>query len=271
MNKRIINMNTTYNYYSREIRPSVIVEVFPARLPEADLEPLKQLDDDAGLAARMEEMYDSVKDEVDSALEGRGFSDSQQKILFFTDLLHRAVPFTPMGKRETAANKSVPQSLREYLDAPFAGCDVKAESLLKLLKTLDIKCRYVQFADTQNWSHAFMEVDTGDGYEMYCPTFNLWMKTNIDEIIEDPWRTRKFMELYSSEFCLDTPFGDDNGFEEFIDEQADANDHTVFKYNRSWFTCMGYYPMVPPSVLFQVDYKPYYDMRKDDRYLFVKQ
>ncbi len=101
------------------------------------------------------------------------------------------------------------------------------------------------------------------------PTYNLYFDIGIENIIENPYCHRKVLHLYSDEFYTDSTQKHEN----FICTQIDANTRTTHKYNKEWFSFMGFYPFVPPIWYFHEHFSKetitLYDIRNDSRYILM--
>ncbi len=184
--------------------------------------------------------------------------------LFLSDFIHKSKHYTPRNIKETSDFKT----LFEYFTTlKYAHCGQKPYALQLLLKEFNLESRIISYSDTFGWAHGFLEINAQGFWQILDPTFNLLFDIGVDKIIENPYCKRKILSLYSNEFYANSDH------EKFLNTILDENFHTTFKYNKEWFSFMGFYPFVPPILTFTLvqdgKREVIYDIRKDSRYTFI--
>jgi len=198
--------------------------------------------------------------------------DEELALLFFlTNLVHISKYYPPRGVEQEDEFNSIDSY---YKNMKYAHCGHKAKLLEIFLDTLNRykKYRVILYKDINNWAHSFVEVSCNGKQYLFCPTFNMFLNTDINNLIKNPWIPREVLYLYSQEYYKSNL--NNTSYEEFYSLRVDSNLHTTLKYNREWFAFIGFYPWIPPIYsLTEINNdkeRIIYDIQKDKRFKFIK-
>lgn len=256
-----VEVSRVYNYTPMAIRPLLTKEIFPLRIFLDDS--LFEVQGEEAFMERLQEEIARLREEVQQELVERGLDLEMADILICNEVAHRSKPYPPRGVEVGESVSSIEHYLRSFV---YAHCSHKPQFLKLLLDRLGIEGRVIDYQDIQGWGHSFLEAKVKGEYQIFCPTFNMFLPFNIDQIIDDPYRRRYVLYLYSKEFYATAQVGE---YEEFYQSIVDEQEHVSYRYNREWFARLGLYPFVPPIYEFVCEGEVLYDVRGDSRFRFV--
>lgn len=259
-----VNLNQKYMYTSNTIRPKTVAELFPVDFGvDFDLESNGV---DLSNKDSVNEHYESAAEKMTDSISGYGFDDEYAQVFHLTELVHFSKAHPP--KPEDAVSDDQIKTIDDYLEIPYAHCGNKSLALSMLFNEFDIEHSVISYSDINGWAHGFTEVTLQGRKEIFCPTFNMWMSTNTDQLMANPFTPRRYMCMYSPAYYSASK--DEDFYDEHIGDYVDQRGHTTKKYNIEWFSMIGMYPLVPPIYTLTRDGEQIYDIRKDNRFSFVK-
>lgn len=89
-----------------------------------------------------------------------------------------------------------------FIHKSFSHCGERSFVLKKLCSFFNLKARLVSTVDIIGGGHGFVEVDTGEGFEIFDPTFAIWIEKNILETHIKDRRERKFLFFNSRDYYI---------------------------------------------------------------------
>lgn len=89
-----------------------------------------------------------------------------------------------------------------FMHKSSSHCGERSFVLKKLCSLFNLKARLVSTVDIIGGGHGFVEVDTGEGFEIFDPTFAIWIEKNILETHIKDGRERKFLLFNSRDYYI---------------------------------------------------------------------
>jgi hypothetical protein len=89
-----------------------------------------------------------------------------------------------------------------FIHKRSAHCGERSYVLKKLCSIFNLKARLVSTVDIIGGGHGFIEVDTGEGFEIFDPTFAIWIEKNILETSIKNGIEKKFLFFNSHDYYV---------------------------------------------------------------------
>jgi len=259
-----IDLKKPYNYATNSIFPHKAVELMPINtgidynlsnlgITISDVESIKKY-------------FESVKDRLVSLLATYGFSEEYAAPFFLMELVHNSKEHPP--KPEDAVPGGDVKSLEDYDNIAYAHCGNKSNAMGALCKAFGLEYDTISYRDIQSWAHSFIEVLVEGKKEIFCPAFNMWINFSHADVIENPFRDRRYLYFYSPAHFSMSKNGD--SFDKTIGKYITEKGHTTKKYNLTWFSLMGISTLVPPIHTLHKNGELVYDITKDPRFNLIQ-
>ncbi|MGP1450228.1 MAG: hypothetical protein ACTTJS_03760 [Wolinella sp.] len=260
----VVSVSEKYGYGSPRIRPLLVRELFPIKIiPSASVLEFSSTEE---FIERVSEDFKRLQSTIDAELRERNMlHGGASLVVYLNDVVHRSKSYPP---RNVVEDGEFGDIASYFKNLTFAHCGHKPKVLKMILDLFGIKSRVIEYSDLLGWEHGFVEVILGETCWIFCPTFNMVLDTNINELVENPWRARTFLPLYSDEFYAQE-IGECQ-YDSFYRGICDELGHITYRYNREWFSAIGLYSLVPPIYRFVCDGEVLYDVADDKRFMFTE-